>query len=149
VKNLSVNKYSAGSAVKNFLKNYAVCLAIANLVLIIICIAVKARLNIQYAFPRVEIAALITALFASLSVLLFRMKRGNIIVKIILGFLALVPSVFVMRRLFGVVIFRFSAAIYLLAALIAVVYGVTVFIIAKRSKKEADELNKLIDKKIA
>ncbi len=129
------------------LKNFAYSYALAGVLFIIISFVLKRRLNIDIAYLKANIGAVLVSALLTLSVALFRMKKGPAIVKTFLGFLALLPSVFVTRWVFGVAVFRYSYIVYLFALLCAVIYSIAVIIVASRARKEIALLNALLANK--
>ncbi|MCX5775643.1 MAG: hypothetical protein NTV44_04710, partial [Firmicutes bacterium] len=104
------------------------------------------RLDISFRYPVVVIYVLLIALFITLSIFLFKLKKGNGILKAALGLVALMPIPLLLRHLYGLAIFRFSFVLYILFVVCIVTYTVTVLIIAKKAKKEENELNVLLNK---
>jgi len=104
------------------------------------------RLNIQLPYLRLIIGAVMISFFVALGILIFKSKKGNPLINTILGYLTMVPSVLIMRSVFGILIFRYSFVIYLFIVLVGVIYTVSVMVVSKRYKNEAQELNKLLDK---
>ncbi len=126
------------------LKRYAAAYTLINIVFLVVCFAVQRRLNIDISFLRVSAGALVISLFVTLSVTLFKMNKGNEIIKIALGLFALAPVVVITRRIFGVMVFRYSYIVYLFAILCALIYSIAVVTVAHRAKREAKELNSLL-----
>jgi len=122
---------------------------VTTLVFTLISLSALRRLNLQLPFLRLIIGAMIIALLLMFGILVFRLKKGNQIVNTILGFLIILPSVGVMRTVFGALIFRWSFVIYVFVALIAIIYSVAVVVVSKRIKSDVDTLNKLLAEKNA
>jgi hypothetical protein len=78
--------------------------------------------------------------------MLFKAHIINGLVSTVLGFLAVLPVVFIMRRIFGVFIFKFSFMIYVLSILIAVIYGIAIVILSKKYQNDDRYLNELLSK---
>ncbi|NCA66495.1 MAG: hypothetical protein EOM87_00365 [Clostridia bacterium] len=133
--------------VKKTLNRYAISYTIINIVFFLICFAVQRRLNITIAFLKVSAGAFIISIFITLAVTLFKMKKGNEILRIALGFVALSPIVAIARFIFGIAVFRYSFVIYLFALLCAVIYSVAIIVVATRAKKEERTLNDLLNRK--
>lgn len=89
-------------------------------------------------------AFLLTALIA-LSITLFKMKKGNDILKTILGLLVLLPIPLILRRVYGVVLFRFTFVLLIFFAICAISYAVAIVIVSKRAQKATNELNQLLN----
>jgi flagellar biosynthesis component FlhA len=112
----------------------------------VISVLVLRRLNIQLPYLRLIIGAVMISFFVALGILIFKSKKGNPLINTILGYLTMVPSVLIMRSVFGILIFRYSFVIYLFIVLVGVIYAIAVMVVSKRYKNEAQELNKLLDK---
>ncbi len=132
---------------KNAFRRWAYSFTITNIIFIVTTFFVLNRLNINMPYLRMSIASLLVALFVSLSITLFKMKKGNQFVKIILSVLALLPIIFILRRAFGVIIFRYSFILYILSSVFLLGYGIAVWVIAKKSKATEEQLNKLLEQK--
>ena len=111
----------------------------------VISVIALRRLNIQLPYLRLIIGAVMISFFVALGILIFKNKKGNPLINTILGYLIMVPSVLIMRSVFGILIFRYSFVIYLFIALVGVIYTVAVMVVSKRYQQETQELNKLLD----
>jgi hypothetical protein len=133
---------------KRYLKTYSYIFVIINILLLLLSAGIKFRFNIEVPFIRLCIAGFFISAFIALSWMIFTSRKGNIILKIILGFVALLPIVILLRRSFGPLLFRASFAIYIFSFIIAIIYAIAVLIVSAKTKKEERELNELIkDKK--
>lgn len=127
---------------KYYLKSYI----IVHLIFLLLAMIVFRRAGINYSFMRLEVGALITSAIASLAVWFFRLEKGNSLFNTIIGYLVLIPGIFVLRNTFGDYLFRFSWLIYLVIVFVGIIYGVAVFVVSKKYKKEVDDLNELLNK---
>lgn len=135
-------------ALIKILRRYASIYTMINIVFLLVCLFVQLRLNIAIPFLKVCIGALIISIFVTLSVTLFKMKKGNEILRIALGFIALAPIVLITKAVFGATVFRYSFIIYIFALLCAIIFCIAIIVVASRAKKEEKELNDLlVDKK--
>jgi len=116
------------------------------LVFTLISLGTLRRLNIQLPFIKLVVGALFISLFIALGIFIFKNKKGHPLLNTVLGYLLMVPSIFIMRYVFGILIFRYSFIIYLFIVLVAIIYSVAVMVVSKQYKKEVDELNRLLDK---
>jgi hypothetical protein len=62
----------------------------------------------------------------------------------LLGLLPLLTIPLILRRLYGLVIFRTSLVLLIAFGLCAIVYAIAVVITAKRYQKETSDLNELL-----
>lgn len=133
-------KYS----IKQFLKRWAITYAIINLVFFVACYIVQRRFGISLSYLKVSIGAVLIAVFVTISISLFKMKKGNQVVKTATGLIALAPVVIIAKQIYGSMVFRYSFVIYIFAAICAISYCVAVFVVARRAKIDEKELNSLL-----
>lgn len=129
---------------KRFGKVYFMMFFFSNIFLVILQLGIARRLNIQFQYIPVIVGALLIALFLAIGAMLFKREKGASWLNLILGFIAILPSLFVLRYLFGYTIFRFSFVIYLSIILIAVVYSILVYFATRKAKAEVEALNKML-----
>lgn len=132
---------------KKYLSIYATSFTLLMIVFTFLSIAIFRRTEIVIPFTKVVLTGFIMAIFITLSVFFFRLEKGNSIINTIIGFLVLLPDLFIMRRTFGAWLFRFSSTIYLLAVLIAIIYSIAVIVVSRKAKKEEENLNRLLKEK--
>lgn len=87
------------------------------------------------------IAILITA-----SITLIRLEKINVIFRLVLGYVMVLPTGFIARDTFGVTVFRTSAILIYALVIITIIYLGSLIIAKTNLSKEAQELNKLIRK---
>lgn len=131
---------------KNYIKRYCYIYVVINIILIVLSIVIKNRLNIDVPFVRLSIANIFVSIFITLAWTIFKIKKGNGFIKIIAGFIVILPVIALFRRAFGLLLFRASFAIYLFSLVVAIIYSLAVVIVSARAKKEEKELNLLINK---
>ena len=119
---------------------------ITLMVFTLISLGTLRHLNIQLPFLKLVIGAFFISFFIALGIFIFKNKKGHPLLNTVLGYLLMVPSIFIMRTLFCILIFRYSFIIYLFIVLVAVIYTLAVMVVSKRYKKEVEELNRLLDK---
>ncbi|GEM_PF-1221021 len=131
---------------KRFFKAYILSFFYSNLFLILLQAGIVRRLNIHYNYLPVIIGAMVMALFLAFGSMLFKREKGASWLNILLGFVVILPSLYVIKYLFGIIIFRFSFVIYLFIILIAIVYSIMVFFATKKARAEVKEMNDLLNK---
>jgi len=131
---------------KDYGKIYLKVYIIVHLIFLILAVMVYRRVQVTYPFARLEVGALIVSAIVGFAVWLFRLEKGNSILNTILGYVAIIPSIFVLRNVFGQYLFRFSWFIYVLMVIVGIIYGVAVLMVSKKYKKEVDDLNELLKK---
>jgi len=122
---------------------------VTSLLFVLISLSALRRLNLQLPYLRLSLGAMLISLLITLGILMFKLKKGNQIINTVLGFVIILPSVGVMRYVFGALIFRWSAIIYLFVALVAIIYSVAVVVVSRRIKNDVDTLNQLLKEKNA
>lgn len=111
----------------------------------LVAIGVIRRLNLQLPYLKLFAGIFIIALLISLAILLFKSPKGNGVLHAVFAFLIILPSVFVLRNVFGIAVFRFSFVIYILMSVFAVLYAIAVIMVSRKAKKETRGLNQLLD----
>ncbi len=111
---------------------------------IMINLAIQRNLNLTYPFLIITIGTLIISLFVTLSIVIFKTDKGIPLINIVISILFFIPSILVLRRIYDIIVFRYSFVIYLFFGSIMATYGLTVLYLKKKSIIELNELNKLI-----
>ncbi len=129
---------------KRYLKNYLTTFFILNIIFIIILVLLRAR---TLPFLRFEIAILLIAIFFSFAVWIFRFEKGNSVINVILGYIAIIPGILIMQSLFREHLTRLTWLIYIILVVIGIIYGIVVFVVSKKYQDEVKELNRLLEEK--
>lgn len=122
-------------------------LFIINIIYIILATIVYRRVDIRLTFVRLEIGVLIISLILSLATYIMKLEKGNSIVNVILGYIIIVPSLYVVRNNFGIYLFRSVWLIYILMVVVGIIYGVVLYVLNKKYKDEVKHLNELLEEK--
>lgn len=130
--------------IKKALLRYVIAFTVVTVLLAFVNAVIFRRLGITYAHPVMVIGGLLIALAITLSITLFKLEKVNAIIASLLGLLPLLTIPLILRRLYGVVIFRQSFVLVLVFGLCAIVYAIAVMITAKRYQKETSDLNDLL-----
>lgn len=130
---------------KEILKRYLKVYLGIHLVFLLLAMLVYRRTQVVYPFIRLELGAILISLFVTLSIGMFRYEKGNGILNTIAGYLLLIPGIFILRETFGNYLFRFSWLIYLFMVGVGIIYGVSVFVVSRKYKKEVQDLNQLLE----
>ncbi len=130
-----------------FIQRWVYSFAITSVALIFFNLFVILRFGVNLGYIRVAIGALIISVLVASSITLFKMKKGNDILKAVLGILPLLPITLVLRNMYGVAVFRASVFLWILAAIFVVAYSLAVVIVSSKAKKEEKELNTLLKDK--
>lgn len=129
---------------KRFLRIYANSFLGTAGLLFLITGGIFRRLNLTFSYFHVTVGAVIIALLITFSVMVLRMEKGKSWINAILAFLIALPSLAVIQRLFGIIVFRFAFVLYAVIGLIGIVYAIAIATVSKKYKKEVDELNRLL-----
>jgi len=131
---------------KDFIRRWAYAYSIVNIVFLIVSFVILRRLNIDVPFLRLSLGAIAISLFIASSVSVFK-SNINGIMRTVLGFLLILPIVFITRKVFGVLVFRVSVAVFIFALICSIIYALAVFTVSKKYKKEEVALNELLRKR--
>lgn len=130
--------------IKKALIRFVSSFTITTITLALVNIIIWRRLEVVFPHIGMVIAALLIALATTLSITLFKLPKVHELISTLLGLLPLMAIPFILRRVYGVVIFRFSFVIFISFALCAIVYAIAVLVVAARYKKEEREMNDLL-----
>ncbi len=130
-----------------FIQRWVYCFAITSVALILFNLFVILRFSVNLGYIRVAIGALIISVLVASSITLFKMKKGNDILKAFLGILPLLPITLVLRNMYGTGVFRATVFLWILAAIFVVAYSLAVVVVSSKAKKEEKELNTLLQDK--
>ncbi|XMB72443.1 hypothetical protein RJI07_00730 [Mycoplasmatota bacterium WC30] len=133
-----INKYF-----KTFVKTFF--FTTIPFILIVGIIIRRTEYNIPYI--RATIGVILISIFISLAIRIFKSEKGIALINSILGYILIIPVLFILRNLFGNYLFRFSWYIYIVMAVIGVIYGIALLVSSRKYKSEVDELNRLLLKK--
>ncbi len=131
---------------KDYGRIYLKVYLITHLVFLLLALIVLRRAQVTYAFIRLEIGAILVSAIVGFAVWLFRLEKGNSFINTILGYLIIIPSIFVLRNTFGQYLFRFTWLIYVVMVCVGIIYGIAVWVVSKKYKKEVKDLNELLNK---
>jgi phosphotransferase system glucose/maltose/N-acetylglucosamine-specific IIC component len=132
---------------KKYISIFLKFLFFINIIYIILAAVVFRRLDIRLSFVRLEIGVLIISIILSFATYIMKLEKGNSVVNVILGYIIIIPSLFVIRNNFGTYLFRSAWLIYILMIVVGIIYGVVLYVLNKRYKEEVNHLNKLLDEK--
>ncbi|HOJ45587.1 MAG TPA: hypothetical protein PK340_06120 [Bacilli bacterium] len=130
--------------IKKGISRFTGSFLIVTILLMVINVVINRRLDINYPHVPMVIGALLMALAITLSITLFKLEKINAIIASLLGLLPLLTIPLILRRLYGLVIFRTSLVLLIAFGLCAIVYAIAVVITAKRYQKETSDLNELL-----
>ncbi len=132
---------------KKYISIYLKVFLIINLVFMVLAIVVFRRADIRLPFAKLELGVIIMSAIISLAIFIYKLEKGNSIVNVILAYLIVIPSLFVLRNNFGTYLFRSAWVIYILMIIIGIIYGIALLFVSKKYKAEVEQLNKLIKEK--
>lgn len=111
---------------------------------IILAFYLKKDFHRELPFGETSKNLLYIALLISGAISFIRFEKVNIFIRLVIGYAMLIPTGFILRRTFGVTVFRTPLILIYAFILITVIYGIFLAIAKNKLSKEAKELNKLI-----
>jgi len=120
---------------------------ISMMITLLLEVFIVRHFNLTYGAIEVTIGAMIMAIFIAAAKWMFSLEKGNSWVNTTVGFIILLPILGVIRRLFGVLVFRYTFILYAFGFVILIIYLILLAIVHHKVKKETDALNKMIEKK--
>jgi len=131
---------------KPFMNRYLRVFAIVTLLNLVLAVIINRRFNNEVAYPIITVASALIALCFTGSGFIFRRSKGNPLFNTFFGFLVILPVVFILWRAYGIYLFKYSAVIYLVCFVIGIIYAIAVIVVSAKAKKEAADLNTLLQK---
>lgn len=132
---------------KGFIKHFLIIYAIVNILYLLLALSVFRRTNNVMPFILLEIGAIMIAAILSVAYTIYKLEKGYPIVNVIIAYVLVLPSLFIVRLNFGQLLFRSLTFLYLIFIMIGIIYSIALFIASKRYKKEVDDLNELLHRK--
>lgn len=129
---------------KNYLRRYASSFLILTIINVILAMYVVRRYDMNLPYLAFTISTFINSAFVALARSVFKSEKGNAVVNSILAYVLIIPVLYIIREVYGSVLFRLSYTIYIVLAIILIIYGIGLLVAKKRYKSEVDELNRLL-----
>lgn len=115
-----------------------------SLPMVLLSIYILRRTDFNIGYIRITIGTILISIFISLAIRAFKSEKGKGYINAILGYIIIIPALFVLRNMFGNYLFTRVWAIYIIILIIGVIYGIALWITSKKYKSEVDELNRLL-----
>ncbi len=130
---------------KHYFKLYAYIYAIVSVVVFVLALGIMRFYNdVTLSVKALFWGSIIISLLLAFSIKVFRKTWGNGVLNVILGYLIILPAIYVLRTMYGTVLFRRTFVIYLLGLIYAILYSLVILHASYRNKKEENKLNELI-----
>ncbi len=130
--------------IKKYFNTFLKVFFFTTLLMIVIALAVYRRTDFRVPYAWVTTGTLLISAIIALAIRVFKSEKGKGYVNAILGYVIIIPALFVLRVMFGVYLFRRASELYILIAVIGVIYGIALLVASKKYKSEVTELNRLL-----
>jgi len=130
--------------IKRYFNTFFKVFFFTTLPMILIGIAVYRRADYRVPYVWITIGTIFIALIIALAIRVFRSEKGKGYVNAILGYIIIIPALFVLRFMFGSYLFRRASELYILIAIVGVIYGIALLVASRKYKSEVSELNRLL-----
>jgi len=112
--------------------------------MILLALIILRRNDIRMPYALLTVGTITMSLIIAAAIRVFKSEKGKSIVNAILGYIIIIPALVVFRFMFGIYLFRRASELYILIAIVGVIYGVALFVASKKYKSEVKELNRLL-----
>ncbi len=129
---------------KRYFSTFVKTLFFTTLVFLFLAILYYRVTQTQLGYFRVTIGAILMSLIIAAAIRVFKSEKRKAVVNAVLGYLIIIPALFVLRNLFGTFLFRQAWSLYILIAIIGIIYGIALLAASKKYKSEVNELNRLL-----
>jgi phosphotransferase system glucose/maltose/N-acetylglucosamine-specific IIC component len=134
--------------VKNYLKRYSYAYAITSIFILVVAAMITRRFDVDLnvrALMALLVGSMIIAALIALSVTIIKQTWGNGMLNIVVGYLVIFPIPFIIRIMFGRVLFRGTLALFLIGLVYALLYSLVVLYASLKNKKVEQKLNALLE----
>lgn len=129
---------------RRFLSRVAKAFIILTILTIILVLYIRRVTGIIMPYNIVTVSTLLSSFFAALARTVFKSEKGIPVVNAVLGYLLIIPILFIIRATYNNYLFQLSYLIYIIMAVILIIYGIALLVAKKKYKQEVDELNRLL-----
>ncbi len=133
---------------KNYLKRYSYAYAITSIFILVVAAMITRRFDVDLnarALIALLVGSMIIAALIALSVTIIKQTWGNGMLNIVVGYLVIFPIPFIIRIMFGRVLFRGTLALFLIGLVYALLYSLVVLYASLKNKKVEQKLNALLE----
>lgn len=131
---------------KNYFKLYAYIYAIFTIIAFTLALYIDRNYAVVIPIRNVFWGSIIISLLLALSLTIFKQRWGNGVMNVIIGYLTILPTIFVLRIMYGTTLFRTTFGLYLLGLIYAVIYSLVILYGSIKNKKMETKLNELLEK---
>ena len=132
---------------KRYLNYFLRIYGIINVLYLLLALIVFRRTDNVMPFIRLELGVIIISVILTSAYSIYKLEKGNAIINVIIAYMLVLPSLFIVRLNFGRLLFRSLTLLYIIFIIIGLIYSVALFVASKRYKKEVDDLNELLKEK--
>lgn len=133
---------------KTYLKRYAYAYAILSMFILVLAAMITRRFDVDLnarALMGLLIGSMIISALIALSITIIGQTWGNGMLNIVVGYLVIFPIPFIIRIMFGRVLFRGTLALFLIGLVYALLYSLVVAYASLKNKKVEHKLNALLE----
>lgn len=132
---------------KMFTSIFLKILFIVNIIYILLAFIIFRRFDYMLSFFRLELGVIIISIILAIAYSVFKSEKGNALLNIIIAYILIIPSLFVVRANFGRYLFRSLWILYFIFIIVGCIYGIALLVAQKKYKKEVNQLNELLKTK--
>ncbi len=129
---------------KKYFNTFVKTFFFTSLPMILLALIIYRTLNINLGYIRITLGTILISIFISIAISVFKSDKGKGYINAILGYIIIIPALFVFRYIFGTYVFKTVWLIYILIAVIGIIYGIALLVASKKYKSEVNELNRLL-----
>jgi len=129
---------------KKYFNTFVKTFFFTSLPMILLALIILRRNDIRMPYALLTVGTITMSLIIAAAIRVFKSEKGKSIVNAILGYIIIIPALVVFRFMFGIYLFRRASELYILIAIVGVIYGVALFVASKKYKSEVKELNRLL-----
>jgi hypothetical protein len=131
--------------VKSIFRQFSMVLTIGLFLMIPLAFQIQRLYAVEIKFLGVVIGLILIAALVTLALRIFQAERIPTILRIIVGYIVLFLSTLVVRRVFGIWLFRRTVAVVILIAFIMVIYSIAIYVVRRNQVLEQKQMNRALE----
>lgn len=129
---------------KSYFKLYAYTYAVVSVIVFLLALFIFRVYQVNLPIRNLFWGSILISLLLALSFKVFKKTWGNGVLNVIVGYLIILPITFILRNMYGDVLFRRTFVIYLLGLIYAIIYSFVILYGSIKNKKMESKLNELL-----
>ncbi|MCK7484937.1 MAG: hypothetical protein MZU97_04845 [Bacillus subtilis] len=116
---------------KSLFQQFSIVLTIGLLLMVPLVVRIQGLFAVDIKFVTVVPGLVFVAMLVTVALRIFQSDRIPTVIRIFVGYLVLFISTIVVRRVFGIWMFRRTVVVVFLVALVMILYSIAIYVVRK------------------